>query len=44
MMVCVECRLEIADREDKESNAIGKDAMEGEEKFRMVSRQSKIGG
>ena len=39
---CVECRLEIADTEDRVSDAIRKDGVRGGRRFRMVSRQSKI--
>jgi len=39
---CVECRLEIADREGRESDAIRKNGVGGGGRFRMVSRQSKI--
>jgi len=39
---CIECRLEIADREGRESDSSRKDGVGGRGKFRMVSRQSKI--
>jgi len=41
---CVECRLEIVDRKDREYNVIRKDGVGGERRLRMVSRQSKIAG
>ena len=43
MKGCVECRLEITDREGRESDAIRKDGVGGGGgRFKMVSRQSKI--
>jgi len=39
---CVVCKLEIADREGRESDAIRKDRVGGGRRLRMVSRQSEI--